>query len=249
MTGPEREPLTVLFVDGDRTVRDAVALYASLQQDLLVRTAASGAELFRQLQQGFVPDALVADTLLPDITVFELLSGLDRLCLKRPPAVVLTLRVADDAMCARLLTAGADFFMLKPYRLPAMFDAAAMVSANGQTVLRRRAASHVNWYLAQMCAPPEVEGTTYLRRIVTRLVLQDPTATADELYREVARQERATPNTISKAVGRAVRILWQQAAPQYRQLCAQLGESLDRPLANGKLIKALAERIRWELHL
>ena len=45
MTGPEREPLTVLFVDGDRTVRDAVALYASLQQDLLVRTAASGAEL------------------------------------------------------------------------------------------------------------------------------------------------------------------------------------------------------------
>ena len=250
MTGPDREEtLTVLFVDGERGRREAVKLYASVQQELNVTVAATGAEAIRRLRQGLCPDTLVADVILPDMTAYELLSELGRLCLKQPPAVLLTLNISDDATCAKLLTAGADFLMLKPYRLAALFDTAAMVAGTAQTVVQKRVVSHVNWYLEQLKAPPDADGTAYLRRILCHQVRQDPISTADELYRELAEEERTTPNSISKSVGRAVRVIWQHRTPQYQRLCALYGEGLEKPLSNKKLIKGLAERIRWELNL
>lgn len=238
-----------MFADGDRALREAVKLYASVQEGLDVTVVHTGAEIFHQLRQGFRPDILIADAILPDMTAYMLLSELGRLCLKNPPAVLFTLCTADDVTRTKLLTAGADFFMLKPYRLPDLFDTAAMVAGSVQSVLQRRVASHVNWHLEQLKAPPGADGTTYLRWILCRLVQGSPISTADELYREVAREERTTPNTISKAVGRAVRVIWQHQSPEYGRLCEMLGENNDKPLSNMRLIKGLAERIRWELHL
>ena len=131
MTEPSWEKLTALFADSDRALRESVKLYASLQNNLEVTAVDTGAEVLRQLRQGFLPDVLIADAILPDMTAYELLSELGRLCLKQPPAVLLTLCTTDDRTRAKLLTAGADFFMLKPYRLPALFDTAAMVAGNG----------------------------------------------------------------------------------------------------------------------
>lgn len=249
MTEPSWEKLTALFADGDRALREAVKLYASVQQDLEVMAVDTGAEVLRQLRQGFLPDIVIADAILPDMTAYELLSELGRLCLKQPPAVLLTLCTADDVTRTKLLTAGADFFMLKPYRLPALFDTASMVAGTAQSALQRRVTSNVNWHLEQLKAPPGSDGTTYLRRILCKLVQSDPLSTADELYRDIAGEERTTPNTISKAIGRAVRVIWQQGTPEYQRLCDFFDEGRDKPLSNMKLIKGLAVRIRWELHL
>ena len=95
-----------------------------------------------------------------------------------------------------------------------------------------------------------MEGTDYIRWILSELVLRTPTATADELYRTIAMMEsHTTPNTISKAVGRSVQAIWKQASQEYLDLCEYFGEGTDKPLSNMKLIKGLAVRIRWELGL
>lgn len=252
MTKPsgQKAKITAVFADADRGQREAIKLYASMQTELDVFAVVSGGnaviELFRR---GLQPDVLVVDALLPDTSIFELLSGISRLCLKDPPAIVVTLCTSSDTLRTKLLTSGADFFILKPYRLPAVFEAAAYVACDAPSMLERRARSHINWYLEVLRAPADAAGTAYLRRMLFELVVHDELATADELRRIMAEESRTTPNTISKSIGRAIREIWRQSTPEYRSLCECFGETTDKPLSNMKLIKGLAGRIRWELDL
>lgn len=249
MTEPSGSILTALFADGDRGLREAVRLYASVQQDVhITEIVATGNELLSALCSGAKADVLIVDALLPDMSVFEFLSRLGRLRLKMPPAVIITLCTSSDVLRKKLLTAGADFFMLKPYRLTSLFETAIFLACDTSTLQQRRASSHINWHMEQLKAPPGMEGSAYMRRILAELVRQED-ATADELYRSLAIEVCTTPNTISKAVGRTVQAIWRQATPEYRALCEFYGEGLDRPLSNMKLIKGLAVRIRWELGL
>lgn len=251
MSQPSGTALTALFADGDRGRREAVKLYASVQKEIrLVAAVGTGQEVLRYLQGTAALDVLIVDALLPDIGIFDLLFELERMCLKEPPAVVVTLCAASEAMRQRLLTAGVDFIILKPYRLASLFDSALYTANTSQSLQERRARSHINWHLAALKAPASMEGTVYIHWILSELVLHTPTATADELYRTIAMMEsHTTPNTISKAIGRAVQAIWKQASPEYLDLCDYFGEGKDRPLSNMKLIKGLAVRIRWELGL
>lgn len=250
MHKPSGPILNVLFADGDRGLREAVKFYASVRQELHLAAVSTGSELLAYLQGGSPADVVILDALLPDMSTFDLLSQLSRLCLKDPPAVLVTLCTSSDAIRSKFLTAGADFFMLKPYRLASLFEAAAYTAGNSQTLQERRARAHIHWHLQALKAPASMEGTAYMLWILTELVLHTPTATADELYRTLALMEsHTTPNTISKAVGRAVQAIWRQNAPEYQQMCDYFGEGRDKPLSNMKLIKGLAIRIRWELGL
>ena len=224
MTKPSEQQakITAVFADADRGQREAIKLYASVQQEVEVAAVVSDGETVIELLRGLHPD---------------------------PPAVIVTLCTPSDAMRSKLLTSGADFFILKPYRLPALFEAAAYVACDAPAVLERRARSHINWYLKELHAPANADGTAYLRRMLMELVLHDELATADGLCRSMAEASRTTPNTISKSIGRAIREIWRQCTPEYRSLCESFGESTDKPLSNMKLVKGLAGRIRWELNL
>ena len=251
MSQPSGAILTALFADGDRGRREAVKLYASVQKEIrLVAVVGSGRDLLQRLQDAVAVDVLIVDALLPDMGIFDLLFELARMRLKEPPAVLVTLCAANEAMRHRLLTAGADFIILKPYHLASLFDTALYTANTSQSLQERRARSHINWHLAALKAPASMEGTDYIRWILSELVLRTPTATADELYRTIAMMEsHTTPNTISKAVGRSVQAIWKQASQEYLDLCEYFGEGTDKPLSNMKLIKGLAVRIRWELGL
>lgn len=246
----QRAKITAVFADADRGQREAIKLYASVQTEIdVLAVVPRGADVLELFRQGPRPDVLVVDALLPDMSIFELLSGLSRLCLKDPPAVVVSLYTPSDALRSKLLTYGTDFFILKPYRLPALFEAAACVACDTPSVLERRARSHINWYLEVLHAPADADGTAYLRRMLFELVVHDELATADELCRVMAEESRTTPNSISKSIGRSIREIWRQSTPEYVALCEYFGESTDKPLSNMKLVKGLASRIRWELNL
>ena len=88
----QRAKITAVFADADRGQREAIKLYASVQTEIDVLAVVShGADVLNLFRHGPRPDVLVVDVLLPDMSIFELLSGLSRLCLKDPPAVVVTM--------------------------------------------------------------------------------------------------------------------------------------------------------------
>jgi DNA-binding response OmpR family regulator len=118
----------VLVVEDDQRIREALAR-ALIDAGHAVRTEARGSEALTAVV-AWRPDVVVLDLGLPDLDgadVLAMLRGVSQV-----PVIVATAR-DDDAEVVRLLDAGADDYVVKPY------SAAHLVARIG-AVLRRSAA-------------------------------------------------------------------------------------------------------------
>jgi two-component system response regulator MprA len=114
VTGPREptiEPMRILVVDDDRSLRDALRR-ALVLADYDVATAENGQEALTRVA-GDAPDALVLDIGLPGIDGLELCRRV-RATGNRVPILMLTARVA---VADRIegLDAGADDYLVKPF--------------------------------------------------------------------------------------------------------------------------------------
>jgi len=119
--------LRILLVEDDDDIRAALSR-ALTAQGVTVAAVARGADALGRLAE-FSPDAVILDLGLPD------LDGADVLAMIRSlgeiPVLVATAR-DDEQEIVRLLNAGADDYIVKPY-------SAAQVLARVRAVLRRSA--------------------------------------------------------------------------------------------------------------
>ena len=110
------DPLTCLLMASVLVVEDDPVIRAALIEVLTghgyaVQTAHQGFEALRQITQG-APDIVVLDLGLPDLDgldVLRMIRGISRV-----PVLVATAR-DDDTEIIRLLNAGADDYMVKPF--------------------------------------------------------------------------------------------------------------------------------------
>src|SRR3954464_2642456 len=105
------DPVRVLIVDDDRSVRDALRRALTLG-GYEVDAAEGGQQALTQVANG-VPDAVVLDVGMPDIDGLEVCRRL-RGAGNRVPVLMLTAR---DAISDRIegLDAGADDYLVKPF--------------------------------------------------------------------------------------------------------------------------------------
>ena len=119
---------TVLVIEDDQRIRETIA--RSLAEDgHSVRTEGRGADAL-SVVVGWRPDVVVLDLGLPDIDgadVLRMVRGVSEV-----PVIVATAR-DDDAEIVRVLDAGADDYIVKPY-------SAAQLDARIRAVLRRTTA-------------------------------------------------------------------------------------------------------------
>lgn len=121
--------MRILLVEDDDDIRKA--LYrAFTEQGVVVEAVARGADALGRLKD-FAPDAVILDLGLPDLDGADVLAMIRSL--SEVPVLVATAR-DDDREIVRLLDAGADDYIIKPY-------SAAQLLARVRAVLRRAAAS------------------------------------------------------------------------------------------------------------
>ena len=116
---------SVLVVEDDQPIREAVARGLA-DVGLAVRTAATGADALTTVVS-WTPDVVVLDLGLPDLDgrdVLGMIRGVSRV-----PVIVATAR-DDEREIVRLLDAGADDYVVKPYEV-------AQLAARIRAVLRR----------------------------------------------------------------------------------------------------------------
>ncbi|MEU8567334.1 response regulator transcription factor [Streptomyces pathocidini] len=118
---------SVLLVEDDPVIRAAL-IEVLTEHGHVVRSASQGFEALREVT-GRPPDVVVLDLGLPDLDgtdVLRMLRGISRV-----PVVVATAR-DDDAEVIRLLNAGADDYLVKPF-------SGGQLAARLGAVLRRSA--------------------------------------------------------------------------------------------------------------
>jgi two-component system response regulator MprA len=105
------EPMRLLVVDDEASVRDALALVLDLS-GFEVATAADGGEAIRTLAS-VPPDAVILDVLMPGLDGLEVCRRM-RAAGDRTPVLMLTARTEVSQRVAGL-EAGADDYLAKPF--------------------------------------------------------------------------------------------------------------------------------------
>lgn len=108
--------LTLLYVDDDPDIRTIVELALALDPALTVRTAASGKAAIASFDTlDAVPDVIVLDVMMPDMTGPETLAALRcHPSLRRTPVLFMTAR-GRDADIKGYMALGAAGVILKPF--------------------------------------------------------------------------------------------------------------------------------------
>lgn len=119
----------VLVVEDDQRIREVIAT-SLVESGHAVRTVGRGADALAAVID-WKPDVVILDLGLPDIDGSDVLSMLRGV--SAVPVIVATAR-DDDSEAVRLLDAGADDYVVKPY-------SASQLDARIRAVLRRGASS------------------------------------------------------------------------------------------------------------
>lgn len=116
----------ILLVEDDDDIRNALS-QALTAQGVTVAAVARGSDALGRLTE-FAPDAVILDLGLPDLEGADVLAMIRSL--SDVPVLIATAR-DDDTQVVRLLDAGADDYIIKPY-------SAAQILARVRAVLRRQ---------------------------------------------------------------------------------------------------------------
>ena len=134
------EPITVLIVDDHAVVHQGVRALLDTHADLQIIGEAESAEEALPLAEELVPDVVLLDLLLPDMSGVEATRQIKRLS-PRTQIVVLT-SSAEDEHIFPALRAGALSYLLKDIR-PRELAESVRKAARGESVLHSRVAARM----------------------------------------------------------------------------------------------------------
>ena len=241
-------PVSALFADSDASQLNMIRLYGENQREVAVRgTATTGRQVLDLLQEGVCPEVLVLNSLLRDENIFDLLARIGGMTLPRHPVVMGTILKISPQQQDRLLTAGCDYLILKPYSLRYLF---ASVANHGQDTLaftRRRIDRSLDWHLQSLCADYSCKGTEYIRSIEHILTQQNVTPSVTEAYQAVAEEYHLNCEGVVTAVRRAIRQIHLRQTEEYQKMYRYCGKTGNRELSNADFLFLLAQQIRQEL--
>jgi CheY-like chemotaxis protein len=113
----EEKKSSVLIVDDDKFLLDMYAMKFG-QQGYVVQTSLSGTDAIAQLKQGFAPDVILFDLIMPECDGFQFLQDLNESKLAVKAVKVALTNQSTDAEKKKALELGADEFIVKATMIP-----------------------------------------------------------------------------------------------------------------------------------
>lgn len=183
------------------------------------------------------PDMILMNMILPGMDGLELMEQLSiNLNLPKLPRVIVLSAVDNLTMMECVCQAGADFYMLKPYRLDTVYNRMIQLqrgkrARREQTVkmevdtgmkekiYTEQAAGHtrekqlefeVTEVLRKIGMPAHIKGYQYIRTGII-MAVQDITILnyiTKLLYPSIAKQYNTTPSSVERAIRHAIEVAW-----------------------------------------
>ncbi len=117
MNMTEKAPLKILIIDDDSFLLDMYALKFT-QKKFEVTGAPGTIEALDKLRNGYVPDVLVVDLVLPTMDGFEFLETIAKEGLATHATKVILSNLGQEEDIARGMTLGADGYIVKASATP-----------------------------------------------------------------------------------------------------------------------------------
>ena len=168
------------------------------------------------------PDVVLLDFFLPRLDAIGVLKGLDGMELSKRPRMMMMSGFDNPALEREALTAGADYYFLKPFDAGEMADRIQTLCSERPAAPMRRETEReavpaapslemqVTEIIHQIGVPAHIKGYQYLRDSILMAIEDDSiiNAVTKRLYPAVAKMHGTTSSRVERAIRHAIEVAW-----------------------------------------
>ena len=192
--------------------------------------AHDGVEAIEKLKDGYYPDVLILDLVMPHLDGFGVLESLSSMELKNYPRVIMTSSVGHDTIIQRAIDLGAQYYLVKPINMAMLIKRINQLSDRTEKhfideqkdsklrkslVLRDSLLSNaleidITNLVHEIGIPAHIKGYQYLRDAISMVVDNRKllNGVTKELYPAVAAMNNTTPSRVERAIRHAIEVSW-----------------------------------------
>ncbi len=223
-------------------------------------TGRDGAELLRLLP-AYEPDIVISETFLSHYDALSVLKLLPSLELRRRPLFILISGVSNAAFEQQAVSAGADYFFLRPVDVDAMCERILTFAGWTPTRGERGAAAvpttgtedleiTVSEIMHELGVPAHIKGYHYLRdAIISTVRSPDMMSSVTKiLYPSIAKKYDTTASRVERAIRHAIEVAWDRG--DIDVLSAYFGYTIQTSRGkptNSEFIAMIADRLRLKM--
>lgn len=244
--------MRILIVDNNVELCQVLEEYLNCQSDLEVVGLAHDGEQALVQVESLEPDVMLLDITMPYLDGLGVLERLRTRSVKKKPKVVVMTAFGNDSLISRLTYLGADYFMIKPFRLEILAERVRQFSTDNHAIATAEMAvsadttltnsQRVTKLLHSMGVPPHFKGFSYLKEAVLMWMQDDYLGggLSKEMYPALAKKYDTTVSGVEAAIRNAVVAAWEHGNTEFiKKLCGP--HATDRMPTNSLIIAKIAE--------
>ena len=206
-----------------------------------------------ELTERLCPDVVVMDLVLEGMDGLEALQRLGGL--ERRPRVLVLSGFARGSVAELAAEAGADYYMRKPCRLPAVAERVRQLAdlreteEDGEEDQARKLENVVTSIIHEIGVPAHIKGYQYLREAIIIAVgdMDVINAVTKILYPEVAKRFGTTASRVERAIRHAIEVAWDRGDLETLQkyFGYTVSNAKGKP-TNSEFIAMIADRLQLQ---
>lgn len=163
------------------------------------------------------PDMILIDTFMLRLDALEVLKQIKAMPENERPVVALMGNVDNPVFEAELLSAGADYYFLKPFELGVMAERLKQLSKWSSSQRKNNSLKStdelevvISDIMREIGVPAHIKGYQYLRQAIILTVTEPELmhSVTKELYPTVAKNNKTTPSRVERAIRHAIEVAW-----------------------------------------
>ncbi len=246
--------IRVLIADDNKDFAGLLKEYLEKQDDVeVVGLAYNGLEALQGIKDT-QPDVIILDIIMPYLDGIGVLERLSQSGVEPRPKVVMLTAFGQESITHRVLSLGADYYILKP------FDFDILVERLRQLVMKDTIAkvpmvkekdkdhgTKVTAIMHELGIPAHIKGYRYLRDAIVMVVdrVDLLSKITKELYPTIADKHITTPSRVERAIRHAIEVAWDRGNMDFIQKVFghTISQEKGKP-TNSEFIAMVADRLR-----
>lgn len=219
-----------------------------------------GSAVIKKLEND-TPDVVLMDAFMPHIDALGVLKNLDNMHLSRKPLVMLMSSVDNPRFEYEVLSAGADYYFIKPFDLDVLAERIMQLtgwSRTGQKNIMGEGSGEadldviVSGIMHQIGVPAHIKGYHYLREAIILAVNNSDimNSVTKQLYPTVAKNHNTTSSRVERAIRHAIEVAWDRGDVDV--LNAYFGYTIQTSRGkptNSEFIAMISDKLRLKLKI
>lgn len=207
------------------------------------------------------PDVLIIEAFMPGCDALGVLEKLNKLSVKKPLVCVIS-GVANSDFEQQILSAGADYYFIKPVDADVIADRVMLLSSvnikntvhdlNGSKNSDAQLEVTVSEIMHQIGVPAHIKGYQYLREAIILSINNNEmmNSVTKVLYPTVAKSFNTTASRVERAIRHAIEVAWDRGDVDV--LSAYFGYTIQNTRGkptNSEFIAMISDKLRLKMKI